>query len=418
MSIEIKKLIDTTVRRERGRLIADLVSRIGQNNIELAEDMVQEAISAALHQWSFSGLPDNPGAWLNRVARNKAYDQIRKTNREILTNQIEDKDTVSDIPSNVLTGDQIQDTELQLFFLCCRQDLNEKERLCLTLNLACGFTAGDIAAALLMSEHAIAKLLSRTKRKLRSNRKATLKSPTIFEMKQGITLVHKAIYLLFSIGYSSTNSHTTIQRELAFEALRLIKLLLANEQTQTPSGHAIAAIICFQSARFEARFDKDGNIILFKDQDQSLWDRSLINEGFAHLSASKNTSALSRYHIEAAIASVHILPTDGSGLNWQLLSNLYKQLNDMTPSPIVRLNRAIVEMMQGNLSEAQQLLETLSNDKQIKNYAPYYLVLGEFCHRCGNNDDAKANFDRALQSGINLSLEQFLKNRISDITIN
>ena len=308
MSTKLNSFIDQIVRRERGRLIADLVSHLGPNRIELAEDMVHEAIVAALKQWSFSGLPEKPAAWLNRVARNKAYDQLRKLTKETLVDELDNNLPADTTHDTILTGSKIKDSELELFFMCCKQNLGKKEQLALTLNLACGFTAKDIAEVFLSTDTAIAQLLSRTKRKLRKDRVSITKETTLFDIKTSIPIIHKAVYLLFTIGYSSLKSEDTIQKDLAYEALRLMKLLLSSPQTVTPDGQAIAALICFQSARFNARFDQNGNIILLKDQDQTSWDKNLIQEGFGHLKNAQKTNQLSRYHIEAAIAFVHIPP--------------------------------------------------------------------------------------------------------------
>lgn len=415
MSTDLNNFIDQIVRRERGRLIADLVAHLGRNHIELAEDMVQEAIIAALNQWSFSGLPEKPAAWLNRVARNKAYDQLRKYTKETLVDEFDNELEGSETSNTILTGSKIKDAELKLFFMCCKQDLGRKEQLALILNLACGFTAKDIAELFLSTDTATAQLLSRTKRKLRTDKATAIKEPTLFDIKAGIPIIHKAIYLLFTIGYSSVKSTNPIQEHLAFEALRLIKLLLSNAQTTTPEGHAIAALICFQSARFKARFNSDNKIILLKDQDQKLWDQKLIQEGFTYLQASKNTDQVSRYHIEAAIASVHILPQPEGTPDLSLLRTLYNQLSNLVVSPIVTLNHAVVEIMSGNYTEAATLLDAIDSNHQMKFYAPYYLVRGELYTKTQRPEKARKMYDIALAQKVNLPLKQLLEDKIDEI---
>ncbi len=416
MSTDVKTKIDKIVRRERGRLLADLVTRLGPNSIELAEDMVQDALSAGLQQWEYSGLPDNPAAWLNKVARNKAYDRLKKLNKETLVQAVDDN-LIPNHSSSVIDCSNLNDPELELFFMCCQHKLNQKEQLSLILNLASGFTAKEIAGLLLSTEAATAKLLARSKAKLRIDRPTLLKQPSLFAIKSNLKTVHKAVYLLFTIGYSSTGGETITRKNIAFEALRLIKLLLANSHTTSAEGHAIAALICFQSARLPARTTDKGEIILLKDQDQSLWDMKLINEGFTHLCTSKNAPHLTRYHLEAAIASIHILPNNKSEIDWTTLNSLYEKLTMVAPSPTITLNRVIVEMMLGNLVTADALLDTLSNNKHMIHYAPYYLVKGELYERLGRHEKAKNQYNLALQYDINLPLQQLLENKISDITL-
>jgi RNA polymerase sigma-70 factor (ECF subfamily) len=417
-STDTRHYIDQLIRLERGRLIADLVARLGRQNIELAEDMVQEALTAAMQQWSYEGLPDNPAAWLNRVARNKAYDQLKKVKKEILQDTFDDQNLSVESDARILTGSKVDDPELKLIFMCCKHSLSEKEQITLILNLACGFTAKEIANVLLSSEAATAQSLSRTKRKLRDQRNDLLREPTAFDIKASLPIAYKAVYLIFCIGYASSTAKQTIQTDIAYEALRLIKTLLSNAQTASSDGHAIAALLCFQSSRFAARAADDGRIILLKNQDKSLWDNKLITEGFTHLQASKNSDNVSRYHIEAAIASVHSSAAKQSETNWQLISDLYQQLEKITASPLVTLNRAIAEMMQDNMSLAAELIEPLKSNKHMQNYAPFYLASAELLEKLGRDAEAKAAFESASKCDVNLPLKQLIDGRIDALVNN
>jgi RNA polymerase sigma-70 factor (ECF subfamily) len=260
---ESSRLIEQVVRRERGRLVASLVRHMGPHQIDLAEDLVQEAIVAAIEHWPYRGIPDNPAAWLTKTAKNKLIDGIRRRKLEAdyisdLENQASgDNKHVDENEVALLTPD---DPELSLLFLCCHDELNPQEQISLALKLVGGFTAQDIASLFFEKESATGQRLARAKRKLRQEMAS---SPISAEhMRAQIPTVLKALYLLFTYAYAPKKGARLIMRDTAYEALRIAETLQNYPMTKSTEGAVLAALMCFQAARFDARSDEAGEIVL------------------------------------------------------------------------------------------------------------------------------------------------------------
>ncbi len=237
--------LDRLVRRERGRLLADLVHRLGPHQVDLAEDVAQEALVAAMAVWPYQGLPDKPGAWLARVARNKAYDRLRRQVREaVLTD--EPASATGDDASRLFEA-AIGDPELRLVFLCCHSSLTEQDRLALTLKLVSGFTARDIGQLLLASDAAIGQRLARVKRKLKALGPSIRDAPSRFGIARRVPTALKVVYLMFSLGHAPRRGSKLVQQDVAMEALRLSRVLADDTLTGCPRAQALAALLCFHA---------------------------------------------------------------------------------------------------------------------------------------------------------------------------
>lgn len=407
-SIEpISPLIERLARRERGRLVADILSKIGPSRLEMAEDVVQDAVIAAMATWPYKGLPDNPAAWLNRVARNKAYDRLRKEGREDALPEHEPEYTTAgsgagaaqtgaDEMHGQFIGTRITDPELQLIFLCSQPALKDEDQLMLMLKVVSGFTARDMAALLLKKEAALGQRLARAKRTLRDMPEGLTESPSRFEVAARMDVVLKGIYLMFALGYAPRSGVEVIRRDVAEEALRLVTQLAANEVTATPATHALSALLYFQASRFDARVGANGAPILLRDQNRKLWRRSYIKEGMRHLKASQSGNSLTRYHLEAGIVAAHAVARSFEETDWPHIADLYGKLEAMTNSPIVAVNACVAQAFAGGPERAWLRLEALASNKVLESYGPYHVARAEVLRMLARPDAAAEAYEAAL----------------------
>lgn len=412
--------LERIARRERGRLVADLVSKLGPARLEMAEDVVQDAIIAAMATWPFKGMPDSPGAWLNRVARNKAYDRLRREGRESPLPEDGEPPHVrstaeqgTDRTHGQFFGARITDPELKLIFLCCQQTITPEDQLMLTLKVVSGFTAKDIAAVFLRKEAAVGQRLARSKRKLRTIEDRLTDGPSRFEVKERLPVVLKLIYLMFSLGYAPRRGDALVLRDIAEEALRLAITIATARETQSPAASALAALLSFQASRFDARIGTDGKLVLLRDQNRALWDRGLINQGFVFLKQSQAGEGVSRYHFEAAIAAAHASAPDFASTNWQQVLGVYEQLEALTGSPVVALNACVAKAQAGQAEAAFLKLEALSKHRQLAEYAPFHIARGEILRMLKRPVEAAECFKKALACDASAPVVMHLKDRLA-----
>ena len=407
---DVRRLLDRLVRRERGRLTADLVRRLGPARLDVAEDMVQEAVASALQAWSYSGLPANPQAWLTRVARNKAFDRLRREKWEVP--YCEHDDTRSVEGSATLFAARVDDPEIRLVLLCCNSALGELDRLALTLNIASGFTARDIAKLFLAPETAIAQRLARAKRKLRGEEGTIADAPSVFEISARLPTVLKVVYLMFSLGYAPSSGESVVRRDTAEEALRLARVLADQELTAAAEAKALAALLCFQASRFDARETPAGEIVLLRDQDRGAWNQRLIADGVGYLERAKKAARLSRYHLEAGIAAIHALAPRWEDCDWSAIVRLYRHLETLTASPVVCVNACVAVAMSGEPESALAALDRLADRRDLQAYAPYFIARGEVLRELGRPADAADSFARALTCTVTAPTRRLLRRRL------
>ncbi|MEO1323773.1 MAG: sigma-70 family RNA polymerase sigma factor [Pseudomonadota bacterium] len=379
---DIHRLLDETVRRERGWLISSLVSRLGPSKVDLAEDVAQDAIVKALSIWPYKGVPDNPRAWLRRVAGNTAIDRIRRSAREFGVD--DDWDLIGGT-SDVITP-TLSDPELDLMVLCCDPSLSTQDQLYLALKTVCGFTAAETAALFFVKEDTLSQRLARAKRQLRSQSGDVARFPTRFALNDRLPLLLKVIYLMFAWGYLPRRGDILYREDLCREAIRLSDRLLAQTDGQAAGHHALHALLLFQAARLPARLDSEGQLVTLEYQDRANWDQEMITDGFAQLDAAQSSPGLTRYHLEAGIAALHIRARTWSNTEWPAMVRLYQLLDQHAPSLAVSVNLAVCLMLAGQHDAARTTLDTPDETSGAQNFPGYHLARAKLAQAKG--DDA------------------------------
>ena len=372
-------LVDHLFRHEAGKMVSVLTRIFGLKHIEIAEDIVQDTFLKALDEWSFHKIPENPPAWLYRVAKNRTIDIIRHQKyvaeyEQELNLLLKSEWTLSHSLNNLFLDSEIEDSQLRMIFTSCHPELPKESQIALTLKTLCGFSVGEISRALLTTDANINKRLFRAKQKLRDEN-LKFEIPAGKSLDERLDSVYKVIYLLFNEGYKASDSDTVIRKDLCAEAIRLCKLLAEHPSGNKPKTYALLALMCFHAARLDARLDDNGYIILLKEQDRFKWDRSLINKGYEYLNESSEGDELSEYHLEAGIAANHASASSFEDTDWENVYKLYDMLVKIHPSPITYLNRAIVI---GQISGAKAAIAELEKIKNLDEYYLYHTTFAEF----------------------------------------
>ncbi|MEO0452227.1 MAG: sigma-70 family RNA polymerase sigma factor [Pseudomonadota bacterium] len=407
---ETHKLLDETIRRERGWLISSLVSKFGPGKVDLAEDVAQDAIVKALATWPYKGIPDNPRAWLRRVAGNAAIDRVRRNARELGVDEDWDFGSVED---DVITP-SLSDPELDLMVLCCDPALEPRDQLFLALKTVCGFTAVETAALFFMQEDALSQRLSRAKRKLKSQSGDLARFPTRFALKARLPQLLKVIYLMFAWGYLPRRGDQLFREDICREAVRLSEGLLAQTDGQAEGHHALHALLLFQMSRLPARINADGELVTLDAQDRSLWDGEMIFDGVQQLGAAKESDALTRYHIEAAIASIHAEAPTWEKTNWQAIARMYELLHQHTPSLAVLINWAVSFIMLGDVEQAQAKLDNAKALPGSGTYPPYHLARAKLGQLKGDIELARASYKAAKACKISKPVAEYIDQDFSE----
>ena len=367
------ELIPHLFRTEYRKIISVLCRLFGIEHIEIAEDIVNDTFLLASETWGQKGLPQNPTAWLYTVSKNKAKDFLK--HQSVFTQKIvaEIKHTESsayEIEVD-LSSKNINDSQLRMMFAVCHPCISTETQIGLSLNILCGFGAEEIADAFLSNKETIYKRLSRAKEKLKEE-KVKIELPNPSEIESRLATVLATLYLLFNEGYYSASQNTTLRKDLCLEAIRLNFLLVETESTNQPSVNALLSLMCFHASRFDARLNQNGEIILYEDQDTTLWSQELIEKGIYYLNQSSQGNRLSKYHLEAAIAYWHTNKEDTKE-KWENILQLYNRLLQLEYSPIAALNRtyalskangkeeAIIEAEKLELSENHLYHSLLAN---------------------------------------------------------
>jgi len=372
----------------------------GAENLELAEDVVQDTLIKALEQWKISGVPSNPQAWLFSVARNKALDVIRR--KKIHNKYAEDiapllKSEYSLEPTvrELFSENAIKDDVLRMMFSCCHPSLPAESQVALILKTLCGFSIGEIAKGFITNEETIHKRLYRAKQQFRDG-SVRFEIPSTSQIIDRIDNVLAALYLLFNEGYHSASNEKVIRKDLITEATRLCFLLTENEKTNFSSVKALLALMLFHSSRLDARLDKDDHILLLEDQDRSLWDRELINAGTVYFERAMDDDGMSWYHLQAAIAFQHVTADSFQKTDWNTILRLYDLLCQRYPSPVAYLNRAIAISYAHDIAEAIHAIHTIPEIDRLKSYYLLPATLGELHFRNSDFNAAKKYFQEAI----------------------
>lgn len=388
------RTIEAVWRIESARIIAALARMV--RDVGLAEELAQDALVAALEQWPEQGLPANPGAWLMTTAKRRAIDLIRR-NATLARKQEELGRELERTPEPDLEAalDQpIEDDLLRLIFTACHPVLSTEGRVALTLRLLGGLKTDEIARAFLVPEPTIAQRIVRAKRTLAAAR-VPFEVPTGGELGQRLGSVLEVIYLIFNEGYAATAGDDWLRPALCEEALRLGRIL-AELTPQEPEVHGLVALMEIQASRARARVDRSGKPILLLDQNRGLWDQLLIRRGLAALErAERLGGALGPYALQAAIASCHARAPVAAETDWAQIAALYDALAQLTPSPVVELNRAVAISMAYGPAAGLELVDGLIEAGALKGYHLLPSVRGDFLMKLGRLTEASVEFERA-----------------------
>lgn len=399
-------LLDHLFRRQAGRLVAALARLLGPDRLDLAEEVVQDAIVRALEVWPHRGVPSDPAAWLARVARNRAIDLLRReaTLRDRLARWDPEQPTRASADG--------MDDELAMVFLCCHPSLPRESRVALTLKTVGGFGVTEIARAFLARPDAIAQRLVRAKRSLR-DAGARFDLPTPEALAERIESVHDVLYLMFNEGYGAAQGDALVRAELCGEAMRLAERVAEGPGGDSAETDALLALMYLQASRLPARTDAAGALILLEDQPRERWDRGLIARGLRRLDRSARGGRETRYHLEAAIAACHAVAPSFEATDWARIEALYEQLETLTDSPVVALNRAVAIGMLHGPADALAFLDTHVQGDALQRYLPWHATLGELYRRSGDDVRAAAAFRTALSLPVTEPERAFLRARLA-----
>jgi RNA polymerase sigma factor (sigma-70 family) len=417
MQPSIHQTIDHLFRHQSGKLVAVLSRFLGLEHMETAHDIVQDTLLQALSTWTYNGLPDNPSAWLNKVAKNKAIDYLRrgKNFKVNISPQysylLRSEYILTPTVNHFFEEDEIQDSQLRMIFACCHPAIPQESQTALALKTLCGLSSAEIAKAFLTTEETIAKRIYRAKEKIR-HEKIELELPSAETLPARLEGVLKTLYLLFNEGYNSSHPDQLIREDLCEEAMRLAYVLTLHQITNCSKVQALLALFCFQASRLQARLDDKGNIILLKYQNRSKWYWPLVQKGFYYMDlAVTEPFDTSAYHLEAAIASLHASAKSFEKTDWKSIAFLYEQLYRIQPTSIVALNQAIVS---GYVYDKEYALERLKEIKGLESYYLYYTSIGEMYYELGNKAEARKYYEAALKLTTSRQEHQLLENKIQN----
>jgi RNA polymerase sigma factor (sigma-70 family) len=412
---EIERTIEAVWRMESAMIIAKLARML--RNVGLAEEIAQDTWLAALEQWRETGLPDNPGAWLMATAKNRAIDQLRR--RQLMERKSAVMSHDPDLQGSqdaagdpVSAAEDVADDLLRLIFVACHPVLSTEGRVSLTLRLLGGLTPAEIARAFLTSESAIQQRIVRAKRTLGEAR-VPFEVPGAAERAQRLASVLEVIYLIFNEGYAATAGEEWMRPALCEEALRLGRIL-AELAPAEPEVHGLVALMELQVSRTSARVTASGEPILLLKQNRTLWDQLLIRRGLAALARAQSFDApLGPYSLQAAIAACHARAPTAEETDWPRIVALYDALNELQPSPVVTLNRAVAVSMAYGPAAALEIVDTLRSDSRLREYHLLPSVRGDLLERLGRFDEARAEFSHAASLAGNARERSLLLERMA-----
>jgi len=405
------KLVENVFRYEYGKILAILINRFGPAHLEKIEDAVQDALLKAMQIWGYKKVPDNPTAWLLKVARNGLIDAFRRDQKMVLG----DKDLVRDIeshPKELSLENSISDSQLKMIFACCHPALSVEYQIILSLKLIGGFGNKEIAKVLLKKEETVAKSFTRAKRKLKEEI-TTLDIPLEIGLHSRLFVVIRVIYLLFSEGYAPSTGAMVIKKDVCFEAIRLAMLLLENKYCRHADLNALIALMCFHVARFDARMDEKLELVDLEHQDRLKYNQELIKIGISHLEKAGDSDQLSNYHLEAAVSYYHCIAKTFEETDWSRILYLYDLQLKRQYSPIVQLNRIVPYYKVHGVAGALIELDQIARSPHFIDSYLYHAIRATLLSESGQYQEAITAFATAIDYNNNVLEKKHLTKKMN-----
>jgi len=407
----IHETVNTVYVAESRRVLATLIRLLG--DFEAAEEALHDAFRAALEQWPRDGIPGNPRSWLVSAGRFKAIDAMRRRSR---FDQLDESGPVADVAVENGTAwadeESVEDDRLRLIFTCCHPALAPDAQIALTLREVCGLTTEEIAQAFLTPAPTLAQRIVRAKAKIRSAR-IPYRVPDPAELPARLGAVLRVIYLVFNEGYAASSGTSVTRHDLSSEAIRLGRLLV--ELLPEAEARGLLALMLLHESRRAARSTPEGELILLEDQDRSLWDQALIEEGTRLVEQALRGRPASPYAVQAAIGAVHATARTAAETDWNEIVGLYDVLRRIEPSPVVELNRAVAVAMRDGPAAGVSLIEAILERGDLADYRPAHAARAELYRRLGSIDEARGAYRRAIALTKQAPERRYLERRLAEL---
>jgi RNA polymerase sigma-70 factor, ECF subfamily len=412
MTLSAHRLVEQTFREEYGRVLAALISQLG--DFTLAEDAVQDALVIALERWGTEGVPTNPGAWITTIAKRRAIDRLRRRataerKQGLLLDVTEDEEGQEDEEMGT-----IPDERLKLMFTCCHPSLALDAQVALTLRTLGGLSTAEIARAFLVPVATMAQRLARAKNKIR-DAGIPYRIPPAHLLLERLDALLAVIYLIFNEGYSASSGETLMRQELCNEAIRLARVLIDLLPPSSISAEArgLLALMLLHDARRMARVNAAGELVILENQDRALWNKAQITEGLSILDHALSMHRPGPYQVQAAISALHAEAETAENTDWPQIAALYQALLDMMPSPVVAVNRAVAVAMAESAHAGLLLLLPL--EPEMKDYYPYHVARADLLRRSHEREAASDAYQQALDMCQNVLERAYLQRRLDEL---
>ena len=407
----VRQAVDAVYRSDSRRVLATLIHLLG--DFDWAEEALHDAFAAAVEQWPLNGVPANPRAWLVSTGRFKAIDGMRRRARfDASMEELARRPDLETVEPLEWDEQSVEDDRLRLIFTCCHPALAADAQLALTLREVCGLTTEEIARAFLTTAPTIAKRIVRAKAKIRDAR-IPYEVPSRGDLPQRLERVLQVIYLVFTEGYAASSGESLTRPDLSGEAIRLGRLLV--ELLPEPEAQGLLALMLLQESRRGARTSSTGDLVLLDDQDRSLWNRDFINDGISLVERALASRSAGPYALQAAIAAVHAGAPNAAATDWATIVELYDVLQQVSPSPVVELNRAVAVAMRDGPLAGLTLVDAILARGELEDYYLAHSARADLCRRLGQRVEARASYERALALARPETARRFLMRRLNEL---